>query len=134
MRMVVVRMRVSMAGVIMIVTAVTMRVCLSVSVTGVAVSMSKRVAMHRLLRRAIFPPCADQRAPLDPEQPGAERGNQPVADNLDPPDGAVHGAAGGAKQNRGDTHDRDRDQRLQDRRGKREHDAAPPGLAVGDNV
>ena len=30
--------------------------------------------------------------------------------------------------------DHDRDQRLQQRRGERQHDAAPPGLVVGDQI
>ena len=43
-------------------------------------------------------------------------------------------AAVALQQHRGDADDRHRDQRLQQRRGEGQHDAAPPGLLVGDQV
>jgi hypothetical protein len=139
-RVAVVRMRVSMAGVIMIVTAVTMRMRTRVSVTGpgngmrMDMSVSQSMAVYRLLLRAILPPGADQGTSLDPQQPRTERGNQPIADHLDPPDRAVHGAAGCAQKHGGNTHNRHRDNGLQNRRGKGQHHAAPPGLAIGDHI
>ena len=152
------RMRVSMAGVSMAcvimmgVAAVIMRMGVtmrmrvsigvrmgvSVRVRGVAmgmrVTMSMSVAVRRLMTGTIFPPRVDKRPPLDPEKPRAQHRDQPIADHLDPAHRLVHRACSGAEQHRGDAHDRDCDQRLQNRGGKRQRNAAPPGLAIGDDV
>ena len=72
--------------------------------------------------------------PFDPEQPHADRDDQRVADDLDPADRGLHGRRGRAQQHRGDADDHHRDQRLQHRRRERQHDAAPPGLVIGDDV
>ena len=48
--------------------------------------------------------------------------------------GVAHLARGGVEQRRRDADERHRDERLQQRRGERQHDAAPPGLLVGDEI
>ena len=72
--------------------------------------------------------------PLTQISRSADQRDQRVAGELDHPLGAAHLAGGGVEQRRRDADDRHRDKRLQQRRGKRQHDAAPPGLLVGDEI
>ena len=52
--------------------------------------------------------------------------------DLDAAHRIAHHLGGNADQQRGDCDDDDRSERLQHRRGKRQHDAAPPRLLVGE--
>ena len=76
----------------------------------------------------------DERASLHPQQPHADKNNERIAQNLDRIDGAGHRGGGGIEQRRRNAHDQHCDERLHQRRGKRQHDPAPPGLLVGDEI
>src|SRR5687768_4007579 len=65
---------------------------------------------------------------LDPDQPRAHQRDQRVADDLDHTLGVAELSRRSVEHDAGDADDGDRDNRLQQRRGKRQHDAAPPGL------
>jgi hypothetical protein len=93
-----------------------------------------RVTVSKLWSRLVFLPCGNQRTAFHPEKPRSEQCDQAVADDLDPPHGAVHGAPRGTEQRRGHAHDRHGHQRLQQRGREGQHNTAPPGLAVGDHV
>ena len=73
-------------------------------------------------------------AALGPNQPGAERRDQRVAGDLDRFFGPAHGLRGSIEQPGADADQHHRDQRLQQRRGKRQQDAAPRGFLVGDKI
>jgi len=87
------------------------------------------VAMVVVMRRHCGSGCAAcsarmNPAALGPDQPGAEGGDQGVACDLDRLLGPAHGPGGRVEQPGADRDDHDRDQRLHQRRGKRQHDAA----------
>ena len=77
---------------------------------------------------------ANKAAALGPDQPGAERRDQGVACDLDRLFRPAHGPGGGIQQPGANRDDRHRDQRLHQRGGERQHDAAPHGLLVGDQI
>ena len=77
---------------------------------------------------------AGSRCPCTQSSRSADEHDQRVAGDLDRPHGVAHRLRGRAEQHRGDANDRDRDERLQQRRGERQHDAAPPGFLVGDEI
>ncbi len=103
-------------------------------VLGMIVMLHAPPALALCFARAIFGDRIQERTALHPEQPRAEKRDQPIAEHFDPPDRAVHGAACRAKQHRGDADNGDRHQRLQHRRSERQRHAAPPGLAVGHDI
>ncbi len=77
---------------------------------------------------------AKKSAALGPDQPGAEGRDQGVACDLDHFFSPAHGFGGGVEQPGANSDNHDRDQRLHQRRGKRQRDAAPRGLLVGDQI
>ena len=77
---------------------------------------------------------AKESAALGPDQPGAERRDQRVAGDLDRALRPAHGFRGGVEQPGADADDQHRDQRLHQRRGERQRDAAPRGFLVGDQI
>ena len=93
-----------------------------------------RVMMVAVILRRFRTQQFNESSALHPQQPRADRDDQQIAHDLDHPHGVAHHLGGGAEQRRGDADDRDRDQRLQHRRGERQHDAALPGLVIGDEV
>jgi hypothetical protein len=76
----------------------------------------------------------DQRAPLYPQQAQADGDNQPIADDLDDVDGRFHRRRRGPQQHRRDPDENHGDQRLQQRRGERQHHTAAPGFLVRHDV
>ena len=59
----------------------------------------------------------EERASFHPQQPRAEERDQRIASGLDVPDGASHRGSGGVERDRRDTHERDRHERPEQRRG-----------------
>jgi hypothetical protein len=76
----------------------------------------------------------EQPAPLRPAEAHSDRDDDEIARDLDHPDGTAHRGGGCAEHCGRDADHCDRGERLQERRGKRQHDAAPPRLAVGDEI
>ncbi|MFK4617309.1 hypothetical protein ABIF50_000586 [Bradyrhizobium diazoefficiens] len=119
-------------GVTMIMVIVIMMI-MRLTMVVMAVIMVLRHACdrrHRLgrLKRA------DEGAAFDPDQPQAEQRDQAVARDLDHAFGLAHGLGRRIQDPGRDADDQDRDHRLHQGRGKRERDAAPRGLAVGDEI
>ena len=76
----------------------------------------------------------EKAAALHPEQPRAERGDQRIADDLDQRTASPIVLAVAPSSTAAIADERDRDQGLQHGGGEGQHDAAPPGLLVGDQV
>ena len=87
---------------------------------------------HR--RRRLRLQRAHKTAALGPDQPGAERRDQAIADDLDRLLRRAHRLGGRGEQPGEHRNQRHRHQRLQQRRGERQHDAAPRGFLVGDEI
>ena len=100
---------------------------------AVVVAMMMRGAGDRRYRRSLLQR-AREPAALGPDQPGAERRDQRIARDLDGPFSTAHGFGSGVEQPGTNPHDQDGNQRLHQRRGERQHDAAPRGLLVGDQI
>ena len=77
---------------------------------------------------------AQQAAALAPHQPCAECRDQAVTCDFDDALDAAHGLGGDVEQPRADADDQHRDQRLRQRGDERQHDAAPRGLLIGDEI
>ena len=125
-------MGVVVAMIMMMVVVVMMVVVMTMIVV---VASGHRGADRR--RQRLMPqgaPSGEEPASLAPQQPRPDGGDQPVAGDLDDPVGRAHGPAAGPEQRRRDADDRHGDERLQQRRGERQHDPAPPGFLVGDQV
>ena len=115
---------------VIVVVAVMMVVMVAVAVIMMVGRRSRR---HRR-QRPLDLKRADEAAALGPDQPRAERRYQGVACNLDHLLGIAHGAGGGIEQPGANRDDHYRDQRLHQCGGKRQHDAAPGCLLVGDQI
>src|SRR5690349_9319164 len=126
--------------IVVMVVAVVMMIVSMPAITIMIVIMML-VALRRRYRcanRVQWPAEAARGMPksaaLDPDQPRADQRDQGVAHQLDDALGIAHLPGGGVEQGRGDADDRDGNQRLKQRRGKRQHDAAPPGFLVCDQI
>ena len=75
-----------------------------------------------------------KRAALHPQQPRPDQHDQGVADELDDPHRVAHHLRRRADQDRGNGDDHHGGDGLQQGRGERQYDAAPPGLFVGNEV
>ena len=118
----------------MIMVGMTM-VMVLVAVTMMLVIVRRRHCGADRVQRTAHAARGIHKAPaLDPDQPRADQRDQPVTDDLDHPFGVAKLSCGGIEHNAGDADDCDRNERLQQRRGERQHDAAPPGLVVGNDV
>src|SRR3954454_24834575 len=139
---VIMSMAMAMIRMVMVVVAmIMMMIMMRMVVAIVTVAVIVFVIVRRCDRGAdrvqgpiYVPRFAKKALALDPDQPRANERDQRVAGKLDHPLGAAHLPGGGVEQRRRDTDDRDRDEGLQQRRRKRQHDAAPPGLFVGDEI
>ena len=76
----------------------------------------------------------EKAATLDPNQPRAERRDQPITCDLDGALGTAHGPGGNVEQPCTDPDDHHRDQRLRQRGGEGQRDAAPRCFLVGDEI
>ena len=115
---------------LIVVVMVMMVVMMAVAVAVIVVMRGGRQHGGRLRRLQR----AHEGAALGPDQPEAEGGDQAVAGDLDRLFGPAHGFGGGVEQPGAYRDDHNRDQRLHQRRGKRQRDAAPRGLLVGDQI
>ncbi len=115
--MIVTVMRMVMVGMIM------MRV-----VMAVVVAMMMRMIVRLRRRRR------GKSATLDPDETRAERRDQRVACDFDDALGRAHRLAGDVQEERADADDHHRDNRLQQRGGKRQHNAAPRGFFIGQKI
>jgi hypothetical protein len=97
------------------------------------VSVPVRLIMSRVCGSEAlqFP---EQPAPLRPAEAHSDRDDDEIARDLDHPDGTAPRGGGCAEHCGRDADHCDRGERLQERRGKRQHDAVPPRLAVGDEI
>ena len=124
-------------GVIVMRVVVVMRVVMAMIVVMMPMIMMMRMrgrGSADALRRAQQRPFGEEAPALGVEKLRAHQRDQRIARDLDPPHRGAHRLRGRAEQRRRDADHGDRDQRLHQRGGKREHDAALPGLLVGDQV
>src|SRR5262245_55976211 len=77
---------------------------------------------------------AQERAAFDPQQAEADQHDQGIADDLDCTNRIAHRLGGRAEERGRNADDRDRGECLKKSRSKRQHNAAPPGFVVGDEV
>src|ERR1700752_5294045 len=117
-------MDVTVVMVVMMVMAVMMMVAVVV--------MGMRASQRRLGARGLQR--LHEGAALGPHQAGAEGGDQAVACDLDRLFRPAHGLRGGIEQPGTDADQHDGDEGLQQRRDERQHDAAPGGLLIGDQI
>ena len=134
----VIMLGVIMLGVIVLGMIIRSMMCLTVVMVGVLMMRVVMVpmvmvrvvlmAVHQLGRRDRGADCGrpmqrarrrNEGAPFHPEQTKPDQHDQRVAYDLDHIDRAAHGPGAGIEQRGGDANEHHRDQRLQQRRGKR---------------
>ena len=75
--------------------------------------------------------CLQQSAPFDPHQPGTQKRDETVTDDLDHAHGVTHELCGCSENNGGNADDRNGRQCLHNGGCERQRDTAAPGLPVG---
>ncbi len=133
MAMIVVGMIMVMVSVAMLVMIMVMTVIVMLVIVLVMILRRHRGA-DRVQRPAQASRLADKSLALDPDQTRAEQSDQRVAGQFDHAARVAHLARGGVEDDRRDADECHRDERLQKCRGERQHDPAPPGLLVGDEI
>jgi hypothetical protein len=109
------------------IAVVVIVVMIVVRMPVVVVCTSSRRAFERAQR-------GDERLPLHPQQSRADHDDERVARDFDHVHGSVHRRRRRIQERRGNTHEHHGHKRLQQRGREREDHAAPPGLAIGDDI